>query len=165
MKTEYLFSRNEKIGSKLISWGSSLFKSDVTNLDGKIPSHVAVLIDDTFVIESTLSTGVRVIPFSEWEKHNETLFRLPTRGTFTKEEVQSLLFEMYGKDYDWLGIAFFAKTILLYFLFKTKVPEFNNWEQEDKFFCTEFAGRLDGHVDYSTTTPAKMCNNLFNNIL
>mgnify|MGYP006921285106 CR=1 FL=1 len=56
MKIHYLFSRNKKVGSRLISWASSFFVKD---LGKNIPSHIAILIDDRFVIESVLEGGVR----------------------------------------------------------------------------------------------------------
>jgi len=158
MKIEFLFSRNEKCGSKAICLGSSFFKEQITLLDDKIPSHVAILLDDVFIIESTLSTGVRIIPISEWLKHNELLYRLPYQST-PVETVKDLLFEMYGKKYDWKGIIYFGICMIKYYLFGTKVPLANKWEREDYFFCTEFASRLTGY-NYSMTTPAKMCNDI-----
>lgn len=159
MKVDYLFSRNEKIGSKLIAWGSSLFPDHTTMLNGNIPSHVAVLLNDTFVIEAVASQGVRIIPYTEWLKHNELLFEIPCRAKNTMETVQELLFEMYGKKYDWLGILFFTHAMIENYLFGTILPKTNKWEREDYFFCTEFAARLKGY-NYSMTTPAKMCNDL-----
>ena len=50
MKTHYLFSRNKKIGSRIISWGSSYFTKGLE----KTPSHVAILLDETFVINTNL---------------------------------------------------------------------------------------------------------------
>lgn len=159
MKIEYIFSRNEKNGSKLISWGSSLFPEQISNLDKhKIPSHVAILLDDIFIIESTLSTGVRVIPISEWLKHNELLYNIPFENE-PIETVRDLLFEMYGKAYDWFGIIYFGYCMFKYYFFGSIMPKVNKYEREDYFFCTEFAGRLIGY-NYSMTTPAKLCNDL-----
>lgn len=161
MKTlHYLFSRNDKIGSKAISWGSSLFKEDIKYLDqNKIPSHVAVLIDEQFVIESTLTTGVRVIPYSRWLEINEELYKIKCIQDISQLEAANyeLLTEVWGKGYDWFGIAYYAQRMARYFLFKTHLPAKNRWERENYFFCTEFAARLSGY-NYSMTTPAKMCS-------
>lgn len=160
MKTDFIFSRNDKLGSKAIAWGSSLFSEHITNLEkDKIPSHVAVLLNDTFVIEAVLTGGVRIIPISEWLKHNELLYKIPHNPENTAESIKELLFEMYGKKYDWAGITYFAWSMIQYYLFGTSLPKSNKWEREDYFFCTEFAARLTGY-NYSMTTPAKLCNDL-----
>lgn len=160
MSYHYLFSKNNKIGSKVISWVSSLFKQDITNLDpNKIPSHVAVLIDECLVIESTLDTGVRIIPYNKWKELNEELYKIECIQSKNKlsEVKKQLLFEMWGKKYDWKGILYFAKCMLMYYFFKKPLPNHNKWERENYYFCTEFAARLTNY-NYSMTTPAKMCN-------
>lgn len=159
MSYYYLFSRNKKLGSKLIAWAGSLFKEDISELDNKIPSHIAVLINDCLVIESTLTTGVRIIPYNKWLEINEELFKIKCIQSYDNLEMKKkeLLFEMWGKKYDYIGIVYFAKCIIKRLLFKSSLPSSNQWEQEDKYFCTEFAARLSGY-DYSMTTPAKMCN-------
>lgn len=160
VKINYLFSKNNKCGSKLIAWGSALFKCHTTNLK-EIPSHVAILINDTFVIESTLTTGVRIIPYNNWLKLNKELYNIP--GKNKGEDVKSLLFEVWGKKYDYLGIMYFCYQMIKHLLFKTKLPNQNAWERENYFFCTEFAARLEGY-NYSMTTPAKMCNDLLESV-
>jgi len=160
MTYHYVFSRNKKIGSKIISWSSSLLKNDVKNLDiNKIPSHVAVLIDDCIVIESTLTTGVRIIPYNKWLEINEELYKIKCiqSSQHLNSKKKELLFEMWGKKYDWFGILYFAKCIFLHYFFGKKLPNENKWERENYFFCTEFAARLTNY-NYSMTTPAKMCN-------
>ncbi len=159
MKVEYVFSRNEKIGSKAIAWGSALFPDHVSLLDNKIPSHVAVLLDETFIIEAVFSGGVRIIPYSEWLKHNEMLHRIEEKSVVTIALVQELLFEMYGKKYDWFGILYFGWSMAKHYILGKQLPKTNKWEREDYFFCTEFAARLKGY-NYAMTTPAKMCNDL-----
>lgn len=159
MTYHYLFSKNKKLGSKLIAWGSGLFKEDITELNNKIPSHVAVLINNCLVIESTLTTGVRIIPYNKWKEINEELFKIKCIQSYNDLEAKKkeLLFEMWGKKYDWFGILYFGKCMLLKWLFNRPLPSKNIYEREDYFFCTEFAARLSGY-DYSMTTPAKMCN-------
>lgn len=152
MKIDYLFSHNKKIGSHLISWGSSLLTKGLKDY----PSHVAILLDDTFVLESVLSSGVRIAPYSQWKLINTELYKIPHTFTNEKcEQLKDLMFEVWNKKYDWLGITYFGYCILKYFLFKISLPTVNKWEQEDKYFCTEFAGRLSGH-NYSMITPAML---------
>lgn len=165
MSYYYLFSRNKKLGSKLIAFGSSFFKEDITELNGKIPSHVAVLINECLVIESTLSTGVRIIPYNKWLEINEELFKIKCIQSYNdlEQKKKELLFEMWGKGYDYVGILYFAKCIIKKLLFKLPLPTKNKWERENKYFCTEFAARLSGY-NYSMTTPAKMCNDFLKGI-
>jgi hypothetical protein len=89
MKVDYIFSSNSKIGSKLISWGSSLFKEHVCNLNDVIPSHVGVLIEDQFVVESVLTEGIRLVPYTKWLEINNELYKVPA-GNKTKQEIDSL---------------------------------------------------------------------------
>jgi hypothetical protein len=156
MKVEYLFSKNKHIGSRVISNMSSF----ITKGLDKYPSHVAVLLDDTFVIESTMLTGVRLIPYEQWKKINKELYKIPCeRGDCPIFVIQELLFEMWGKKYDKLGLIWFGWQVFKYVAFKKSLPCKNEWEQEDKFFCTEFAGRLAGK-NYSMTTPSEMLKGL-----
>lgn len=159
MTYHYLFSKNKKIGSRFIAWGSSFFKEDIDQLTNGIPSHVAVLINECLVIESTLSTGVRIIPYNKWKEINEELYKIKCIQEYNnlEEKKKELLFEMWGKKYDYIGILYFAKAVLKYLLFNVPLPKQNKWEREDYFFCTEFAARL-ANYNYSMTTPAKMCN-------
>lgn len=161
MKIQYVFSRNKKCGSKLIAWGSALFPSHVTNLKNGIPSHVAVLIDDKFIAESVLTSGVRIVPYKKWASFNEELYRFDR--TQKGECINCLLNEMWGKKYDWFGILYFAYSMSKHLIFNSSLPCKNKWERENYFFCTEFAARL-GDYNYSMTTPAKLCNDLLEGV-
>lgn len=160
MKIEYVFCKNKKIGSKLIAWGSSLFPNDITNLK-QVPSHVGILIDNTFVIEAVIPSGIRIIPYKKWQDINIQLYKIPSKNQ--AENLNDLLFEIWGKKYDFLGILYFGYEMLKHKLFKTQLPHKNKWERENYFFCTEFAARLEGY-NYSMTTPAKMCNDLLESV-
>jgi hypothetical protein len=166
MNLHYLFSRNQKIGSRLISWGSSLFKEHITNLEpDKVPSHVAVLIDETYVIESTMTTGVRVIPYNKWQEKNEELYKIPCiqNKRLLVEKTKMVLFEVWGKKYDYVGIIYFTYCMIKHLVFKSCLPDKNKFERENYYFCTEFAARI-GNYNYSMTTPAKMCNDFLEGI-
>jgi len=161
MKIQYVFSKNKKCGSKLIAWASSLFSSHTTNLKNGIPSHVAILLNEAIIIESTFSTGVRMLPYNKWKQINEELYKV---DRINKGEcVKCLLFEVWGKKYDWFGILYFTYHMITHLIFKSKLPNKNKWEREEYFFCTEFAARLEGY-NYSMTTPAKMCNDLLEGV-
>lgn len=161
MKIQYVFSRNKKCGSKLIAWASALFPNHITNLKNGAPSHVAILLNETIIIESTLTTGVRMLPYNKWKQINEELYKIDRTGK--GECVKCLLFEVWGKKYDWFGILYFTYQMIKHLIFKSNLPDKNKWEREEYFFCTEFAARLEGY-NYSMTTPAKMCNDLLEGV-
>jgi 23S rRNA pseudouridine2604 synthase len=73
----YLFSRNKKIGSRLISWASGLLVKDLR----KVPSHMAVLVEmdslpEGLVIESVFDAGVRIVPYKSWLRLNELCYKV-----------------------------------------------------------------------------------------
>lgn len=153
MKIDYLFSKNKKIGSKIISWAASFEKLNLEH----IPSHVAVLLDDIWVIESTLFTGVRIIPYSRWQQINTELYKIPCSDT--SRDSASILrsaTKVWDKDYDWFGILFFALSFLNLIINKKKLPKINKWQNKRKYFCTEFVGLLTDN-DFSMISPAKLC--------
>ena len=149
-----LFSRNEKCGSKLISWASS--KEHLTNV--KVPpSHVAVLIDDTIVVESTLSSGVRMLPYNSWSEINEELYKIEC--DCPNDDIKGGLELVWGKKYDWMGILYFAWRYLGLILLKKPLPSVNRWQSSSKYFCTEYAGLILGKK-LSMISPAKLCDEL-----
>lgn len=159
MKVHYLFSRNEKLGSRLICWVSGLLIKDLE----KIPSHVAVLLDEHFVMESVAFGGVRCVPYSYWKSVNEECYKISCGELEkSKEEVAEAYENIYGKGYDWSGILYFSFCFIRHFLLNYEFPKINKWQNKNKFFCTEFAGRLSKYKKYSMTTPAKMCLDLLN---
>ena len=155
MKVEYLFSRNNKsLVSKLIAWAS---QKENLNLE-KYPSHMAVLIDDTLVVESTLMTGVRLIPYTAWKKKNEELFKIPcVQEVRDSKEVLESAFKLYGKKYDWVGILFFAWRYLGLILLGRELPAKNHWQNKNRYFCCEYAATLSGE-DFSMKSPARVCH-------
>jgi hypothetical protein len=158
VRITYLFSKNKKIGSHIIRLGSYL----INNYDfdfNNIPSHVAILIDETYVVESVMSCGVRIIPYNHWLEHNIQIMKLAANSIV--EQPRDLMFEMWGKPYDKLGVLRFAIDILVSKLFKLPMTDKNEWEQEDSFFCTEFASRIyDGNTG-STRTPVQLMRMIY----
>ena len=155
MKVDYLFSRSPKsIASKLIAWASS---KEGLSLD-KYPSHIAVLLDGTMVVESTFTTGVRIIPYSHWVKKNEELYRIPCIEEHRDgQDTLNKAFVLWGKGYDWIGILFFTWRFLGLLLLKRPLPAKNHWQSSKRYFCCEYAGSLTGQ-DFSMKSPARICN-------
>lgn len=155
----YLFSKNNKIGSKIISWFSGLLVKDLE----KIPSHMAVLIEgegsiEPLVFESTLTSGVRILPYKNWLTINEECYKVPCKKEKTHAEVFSYVYKYWGRKYDWAGVAYFGWCFLKHYLFKSPFPEENAWQSDEKYFCNELGGEISGYEKYSMVTPAKMCS-------
>ncbi len=159
VKISYLFSRNKKVGSKVIAWASGLLIQDLE----KIPSHMAVLVeyedfDAPFVIESVLESGVRLVPYKKWKEINEECYKISSKKTIEFTEIAKITDEYWGKKYDWGGILYFGWRFLLHFLFKLPFPKENAWQSDSRYFCNELAGEIAGYHKYNMVTPAKMCS-------
>jgi len=153
MRISYLFSKRDKWGSKLIAWASAKLVSDLE----VVPSHMAVLLDEHTVIESTLTTGVRMIPYTHWKKINEELYSIPCIHQHRDHlEVIETAYSLWGKKYDWGGIFYFGLCLLGRIYLNKKMPTVNKWQDKNKYFCNEFAGKLTGE-DFSMKTPADVC--------
>ena len=152
VKLDYIFSRNRKIGSRAIAWGTMFLEPEVE----KIPSHVAVLINDTWVVESTLENGVRIVPYKAWKRINEEVARIPCWATQrTLDDVLGIVEELWGLDYDWAGVTYFGWRVLLFILFKKPMPEENPYDHTNKYFCCEVVGRLTGQ-NFEITSPVSL---------
>lgn len=154
MKVDFLFSRRDAIGSKLIAWGAKYEDLDID----KVPSHAAILINGRFVVESTITSGVRIVPYFKWVKINEELYRIPS-DDISRDFFDNTILETWGKKYDWRGILYFACCYIRLILFKERLPLVNKWERESHLFCIELVGKLS-NTYYSMTSPAKMCAKL-----
>jgi hypothetical protein len=159
IKLYYIFSRNKKIGSRLIAWASGLLVKDLE----KVPSHMALLIEiqdfpDAFILESVLEAGVRIVPYSKWLEINEECYKIPCKKQRTLEEIFVWVHDYWGKKYDWPGIAYFAWRFFLHLFFKLDFPKENAWQSDDRYFCNELGGKIAGYYKYSMVTPAKMCS-------
>lgn len=150
IKVEYIFSKNKKIGSKLISAGTQFLHPDSVS-----PSHVAILVNDKYVFESTLETGVRLIKYPEWIKHNTELKRLKCLQNWSMEQFKNILRQVRGKKYDYLGVTYLGYRLALKRLTGLKVPESNLFNHDDKYFCCEVIGKMT-RVSYEMTTPIEM---------
>lgn len=156
VKVEYIFSRNKKIGSKIISF----FTRHLAPHIEPTPSHIAVLINSRWVHEAVLSDGVRVLSYQKWLSINEQTHKIPcARGEVEYGIVKKFIRDMKGKKYDYLGVIYFGIQILKQLLFKTKIPSINKWNSENKFFCSELVGKLSG-IDYQMTSPTQIADKL-----
>lgn len=153
-KLEYLFSYNNKVGSKAIQW----FTKHQNKTEYVTPSHVAVLINDFLVIESTMLTGVRIIPYEKWlSKGNQVAYRMQCPNDRVWDDVMKGVFKIWGKKYDFVGILYFAWFLLLNKYLKKPMPKNNKWESNNKFFCVEIVENITGET-YEMTSPVDLMN-------
>lgn len=159
VKIDYLFSKNEKIGSKFIQWGTK----HLSNRDN-VPSHVAILVNGRWVHESTLTTGVRVISYSKWKEMNEEVAAVSCDQKLKDyNELKALYRSIRDKNYDWPGVTYCGYRIFLNKYFGSKMPEVNIWEDEDKYFCCEAVAKLTGMGNFSMKAPVELLDELSNN--
>lgn len=111
-------------------------------------SHMAVLLEDGNVIDTTLVSGVRI---QSLEKFSEHYVDRTIREVSLPDEKAAVDFLYYqiGKSYDWtalIGIAFR-----------------NKWTDDDSWFCSELveaaikAGGLDRFVEKLSRIIPQYC--------
>jgi len=133
-----LFSKNNRIGSKLIRWGS---ESD--------SSHFAVEFDGCVILQSNIANGVNLTSTNEFLKHNEivheVVFNIPTA---MEEEIwQPLIKRLPGVvQYDYSGLLYWAWVVAKHRLFNTPIPDVNKWGDPKKYMCVEVASELPDWV-------------------
>jgi len=155
---DYLFSKNNKIGSRFISWGTEHMSDEPTT-----PSHIAVLINNRYVFESTLSTGIRVISYKEWLKINQEVAKVPCDNRVREySEIKAIYKDIRDKKYDWPGILYFGGQIALNKYFDKEISPMNRWESNDKYFCSEAVGKLTGQGKYSMKAPVELLSEFRN---
>jgi len=150
-----VFSYRNIIGSKLIQWGSKLFHKSCTLT---IPSHVAVVVDDNWAIESVMFGGVRMLPYEKWKSINIEVASFDV--SVCKEPLLDVVNDAWGKKYDFVGLLWFLKCYVCHKVTGKAYPTKNTLESEDRYFCTELAGRILGMDDYSMLTPVIMLERL-----
>ena len=91
-------------------------------------SHCGI-IDGDYVIDATLASGVRRIPFSEWKTHytKYEIVKFPVKNT--KESI-AFARNQIGKKYDPLGII----SLVIH----------RNIEDRNKYFCSELVAATVG---------------------
>lgn len=157
VKLSILFSKNKKIGSKLISWASGI----ITPLC-PTPSHVAILVNNKWVFQSTLEKNVHIMSYKEWITINEQLYKIDMQDEYEFSQIKTIFRSLEGKKYDWGGIAYYAIRWSLNQGFGLRMPHTNIFQSKDKYFCCEVAGILLKQ-DFSMDNPADVYLKLINN--
>jgi len=151
----YLFSRRNLIGSKTISWGTKHLYPEFE----KTPSHVAILINNRWVHESTLESGVRVMSYPKWLEINEEVAKIESPEVWEYEYIKQIFWYVKNKKYDWMGIIYLGLWMIPSKLFGMRIPTKNKWETQDKYFCSEVMGRMLER-NYDMRTPVDILKEL-----
>jgi hypothetical protein len=137
-KVAYIASKRRKtsVGSLLISQTTKGLAPGL-----KPCSHLCIVLKKTLVIESTLTTGVRIMPYKQWLKENEIVyvFEKSYNGKLS-QYIPELMDRLWGKDYDVAGILYFSWRMILWLLCRIPLPKVNKWEDPNKRFCVEVFG-------------------------
>lgn len=152
MKIEYLFtkSRENKIGSRLISWSTGKLHPEIAPC-----SHVAVKLGP-IVIESTLTNGAQIQPYSEWIKHHKVIhaFKCPENRKAINV-IQDVFRASWGRSYDYKGILYFSWRMLGFIVLKRPLCQVNRWQSDNKYFCVEMIEKITGE-NYQMTSPIQL---------
>lgn len=145
-----IFSRNKKIGSKLISWGTK----HLSSTPPPIPSHAAFLIEERWVFESTIEKGISVSTWSKWSEKNELLDMIYL-GEYDYDVIKALYRDLDGLKYDYLGVIYLGIKVLLNKLLKLPIGWRNLLESDKRYFCSEVIESLIGY-DLSMVSPFQL---------
>lgn len=141
VSVDIVFSKNDKIGSKFISWGTSHLNKDLS-FQNFNPSHVAILVDKRWIHESTLESGVRIIPYKKWLQINHQL-KIIHYSNVEYSVIKNSFKRLKNKKYDWLGVIYLSIWIGIKMILPTiKIPSVNKMECSKKYFCCEVIGEL-----------------------
>lgn len=129
-----LFSKNNKIGSYLIRWGT----------EGDC-SHFAVEFDDCFVLQSNMKQGVNALSSNEFFQHNELVHSIQYNLTLEQEEqiYKVMIKKLAGKvSWDFMAALFWMKEIIKHRIFDSPIPKVNAWGDPNRMMCIELASQL-----------------------
>lgn len=154
-----IFSRNKKIGSKIISY----FTSHLNKTNLPTPSHVALLVNGRWICESTLEKGVHIISIDKWSAVNEIVYIKPFKSIIFSD-IKDELKKIVNKKYDWLGVIYFAICILLHRYFHISIPIKNLWHSDNKYFCTEVLRTIFPDKTFSMCAPVQILNEMADNL-
>jgi len=155
VKANIIFSKNKKIGSKIISNCTKFLVPDIANT----PSHVVLLLKDRWIYESTMETGVRVIKYIDWLNINEEVFKSEEIEGFDYNCIKPKINKLKESKYDYLGVIYYSLYALIKLIFKKPMPKLNKWQSNSKYFCCELVGEIINE-DYQMMCPVEIMKNL-----
>lgn len=140
-----LFTKNNKIGSRLIRWGT----------EGDC-SHFSVEFDGCVIMQSNFEFGVNITSSNEFFKHNEIVHELKFDLSLEQEDEvwQALCKTIAGKvEYDYAAMAYWALMVFKHRIFGSEYPKTNKWNDAKKFMCVELSLALPDFI-FGNDKPA-----------
>lgn len=112
-------------------------------------SHMAVLLDDGYVIDTTFLSGVRIQTLEKFSRHYTDRI---VRNITLPDEVaaQEFLYAQIGKPYDWTALLGMA-------------VRNGKWDKDDSWFCSELveaaikAGGLNRFIEKLSRIIPQYC--------
>ena len=123
----------------------------------EVPSHMAIVFGQRFMLEAVGSSGVRLNFISTFLKHNEVLEVFDyEKGKRLQLQDKKLIVEAadkyHGSKYDYLGVFWFLWHVIKRRWFKIPLPSKNKLNGHNKFFCNELLEFVEDE-DQETLTP------------
>lgn len=146
----YFFVKKDKVGAKLIRWGTKRKDQDMQNT----PSHMGIVMNGMWSIDSTISNGVEMDYFPEYVKDYEAVAVYRDLGEIRKpgEVAAEIMKKARHAKYDWKAVLYFGWRRALEIFFKIPMPKKNKWESKNSWFCNEMYELVRGD-DYSMASP------------
>jgi hypothetical protein len=118
----------------------------------EVPSHVAILVNNKWVFQSTLEDGVHVMGYKEWLKINNEVAKIRCTQTRYYEDIKAMFKSLKGRKYDWGGVIYLGLWLGFNKVSGHPIPANNAWHSDSKYFCCEIMAKMT-QVDYQMTTP------------
>lgn len=151
-----IYSRS-KSNKMIVSRAISLFTKEKEDKLEHVPSHMALVFGQTFMVEAVGGAGVRINFLPTFLKSNDIVEvfeykRGPSIGLCDSKLIIEASLKYHGLKYDYRGVLWFAFYIIRKWLFGIKLPKSNKWEGINRFFCSELMEFIDSR-DYETSDP------------
>ena len=160
MPIQFVYTNNDLIGSKIISYATKLEGQDRI----EVPSHFSIVVYEWLVIESTLTTGVRFDHITKFKERNRILkvFSPESDAKEYFKRAKEMTYKIYKKRYDFLGAIYLGIFQLLNTHFGIKMPKKNRFDSGKRFFCNELYSFITGE-EMSMTHPNDLMIEMDNN--
>lgn len=132
---KFVYTKNKRIGSKIIRFFTRMNGQSTS----EIPSHFSIMVYDWLIIESTLSSGVKVGFASEFLPKHEVVacFRPMNNQREYFLKAKKMTGKIYSGKYDFMGAIYLGLMQMLNTLFGMKMPKNNKFESGNRYFCNE----------------------------
>lgn len=133
-----LFTKNNKIGSKLIRWGT----------EGDC-SHFSVEFDGTVILQSIMDGGVGITSTDHFLKHNDIVHELKFDLPLQDEEAiwKPLVKKLVGNSsWDFKAGLYWALQVIKHRITGSEYPKNNKWDDAKKYMCVEVAKELPDFI-------------------